>query len=220
MALKIGYWGFRGRVEPIHLLLELTETPYERVTYLMKEKEKWYDEDKVKLGFEYPNLPYLVEGDFKLTQANAIFKYLGKKTGLYACGDAKELGEMEMLWQALEDFKSPFFAVIFFTPDFEKAKQDFFNEKFPESLKKWEKRLADKKWLMGEKLHIGDIYFWNTLDYVETMEPSVFNNSPNVKRFKNDFEKLPQIAKYLASDQFKRHTVFAPYARWGGDQTI
>ena len=35
--------------------------------------------EKFKLGLDFPNLPYLIDGSHKITQSNAILCYLGRK---------------------------------------------------------------------------------------------------------------------------------------------
>lgn len=35
----------------------------------------------MSLGLEFPNLPYLIEGDFKLTESSAIVSYIVEKSG-------------------------------------------------------------------------------------------------------------------------------------------
>jgi hypothetical protein len=37
---------------------------------------KWFGQDKLQLGFNFPNLPWLTHGDFKLTELDAICRYL------------------------------------------------------------------------------------------------------------------------------------------------
>ncbi|CAJ0956965.1 unnamed protein product [Ranitomeya imitator] len=78
-ASKIGH--------PIRLLLEYTATPYEEKVYVIGDapdydKSQWLDE-KEKLGLDFPNLPYLFDGDIKLTQSNTIMRYIARKHGLW-----------------------------------------------------------------------------------------------------------------------------------------
>jgi len=42
------------------------------------DKSSWLDE-KETLGLEYPNLPYLFDGEAKLTETVAIMQYIAKK---------------------------------------------------------------------------------------------------------------------------------------------
>uniref|UniRef100_A0A4X1UTN1 glutathione transferase n=1 Tax=Sus scrofa TaxID=9823 RepID=A0A4X1UTN1_PIG len=39
--------------------------------------------DKFKLGLDFPNLPYLIDGAHKLTQSNAILRYIARKHNMF-----------------------------------------------------------------------------------------------------------------------------------------
>ena len=41
-------------------------------------KEQWL-QDKNSLGLDFPNLPYLIDGEIKITETIAIQKYLANK---------------------------------------------------------------------------------------------------------------------------------------------
>ena len=43
--------------------------------------QDWFGNDKQNLGFAFPNLPYLIDGDFKLTETLAIERYIIGKFG-------------------------------------------------------------------------------------------------------------------------------------------
>jgi glutathione S-transferase len=74
-----GYWKMRGYSQFLRHLLTYTETEFTEIQY--DKREKWFDEDKKGLGFDFPNLPYLIDGDFKLTESLAIAKYIIKRSG-------------------------------------------------------------------------------------------------------------------------------------------
>lgn len=80
-TVTIGYWRLRGLAQPIRLLLAYTETPFQEVVYDFAEKQRWFDEDKKNIGFDFPNIPYLIDGELKLTESSAIMKYLVKRSG-------------------------------------------------------------------------------------------------------------------------------------------
>ena len=63
--IKLGYWELRGRGQVLRLLLAYSGLDWQEVTY--KTTGQWFVEDKTKLGFDFPNLPYLLNDDFKLT---------------------------------------------------------------------------------------------------------------------------------------------------------
>lgn len=50
------------------------------------------------MGLEYPNLPYLIDGDAKITETIAIMKYVAKKWKPELLGrNAAEVGRVNML---------------------------------------------------------------------------------------------------------------------------
>jgi glutathione S-transferase len=77
--VTFGYWKVRGLGQYIRHLLSYTGTEFDEVQY--DNREKWFNEDKVNLGFSFPNLPYLIDGDFKLTESSAIAKYIIHRSG-------------------------------------------------------------------------------------------------------------------------------------------
>ena len=63
--------------------MEYMGQPYEMIEYEVTDgpefsKASWFDV-KFKLGLPYPNLPYLMDEDVKLTETIAIHRYLADK---------------------------------------------------------------------------------------------------------------------------------------------
>ena len=73
-TIKLGYWGLRGAGQVSRLLLAYTGAHWENVSYT--DPAKWFGDDKLNLGFDFPNLPYLIDGDLKLTESSAIHRYI------------------------------------------------------------------------------------------------------------------------------------------------
>lgn len=72
--IKLGYWGTRGRAQVARLLLAYTGAQWEDVVY--SDPAQWFGNDKLNLGFDFPNLPYLIDGDLKISEAIAIERYI------------------------------------------------------------------------------------------------------------------------------------------------
>jgi len=80
--VTLGYWGgFRGLGEIERLVLEYCGVKYDEKFYTFDKKEEWFAGDKQTLGFDFPNLPYLISGDCKVTESEAIIIYVAHKTG-------------------------------------------------------------------------------------------------------------------------------------------
>lgn len=73
----LGYWSIRGLVQPIRFLLAYLWVEYTNKAYA--NPEEWFGKDKNELGFEFPNIPYLIDGDLKITESSAIPVHLIKK---------------------------------------------------------------------------------------------------------------------------------------------
>ena len=110
-SLTLGYWGFRGYGAPSRMLLHFVDAKFDDLVYNKPPGLVWKDK-KFNLGFDFPNLPYLIDGDFKLTQSIAILRYLGKKYGL-AGSTPQEVAELDMFGDVLHDWRSPLYGVFF-----------------------------------------------------------------------------------------------------------
>ena len=68
------------------------------------DKSCWTD-IKDKLGLDFPNLPFFIDGDVKITQSNAILRYIARKHGL--CGDSvEEKTRVDMMADCAMDLRS------------------------------------------------------------------------------------------------------------------
>ena len=79
----LGYQKIRGLVELIRLLFHYLEIEYKEVLYEFYlapdfSLDSWFSV-KYKLGLDYMNIPYLIDGYFKMTKSNAIWRYICEK---------------------------------------------------------------------------------------------------------------------------------------------
>ena len=104
--ITIGYWQIRGVIEPIKTLMEHLKVPYQMKYYHFGDppnfdKSQWHKE-KQKLDLEFPNLPYLIDGEFKISQPLAIMKYICCKFSPNLMGEGVlEKSKIEMVVQEL-----------------------------------------------------------------------------------------------------------------------
>lgn len=80
--IKIGYWNIRGLGQPIKYQLAYQGIDYDLENYEVTADEattKCWRDVKFTLGYDFPNLPYMDDNGFKLTEHMAIHYYLADK---------------------------------------------------------------------------------------------------------------------------------------------
>ncbi|KAM7171475.1 glutathione S-transferase Mu 1-like [Macrochelys suwanniensis] len=219
MPVVLGYWDIRGIAHSIRLLLEYTGTAYEDKMYSCGEapdydKSQWINE-KEKLGLDFPNLPYLIDGKNKLTQSNAILRYIARKHKL--CGETEEeMLRVDMLENQAMDFRMSL-AMICYNPDFEKLKPGYL-EQLPGKLKLFSQFLGKRKWFAGEKITFVDFLMYDVLDQNRMLEPKCLDQLQNLKDFLNRFEALEKIAAYMSSSRFMKTPINNRMAKWSNQK--
>uniref|UniRef100_A0A672UN95 Glutathione S-transferase n=1 Tax=Strigops habroptila TaxID=2489341 RepID=A0A672UN95_STRHB len=189
MVMTLGYWDIRGLAHAIRLLLEYTETPYEERQYCPGpapdfNPSDWTNE-KEKLGLDFPNLPYLIDGTIKLTQSNAILRYIARKHNM--CGETEEeIQRVDMLENHIMDFRMRF-ARLCYSPDFEKLKSGYLEE-LPGRLRELSQFLGSRPWFAGEKLTFVDFVAYDVLDQHRMFVPDSPELSGSLGRFLERFE--------------------------------
>ena len=74
--IVLGYWGIRGRGQVLRLLLAYTGAQWTEKKYFSQDDWKGIGKDQTSLNFPFPNLPYLIHDDFKITESKAIMHYI------------------------------------------------------------------------------------------------------------------------------------------------
>ncbi|XP_049688624.1 glutathione S-transferase 2 [Accipiter gentilis] len=215
MVVTLGYWDIRGLAHAIRLLLEYTETPYQERQYRPGpapdfDPSDWTNE-KEKLGLDFPNLPYLIDGPTKLTQSNAILRYIARKHNMGGETE-EEMLRVDMLENQLMDLRMRF-AQLCYNPDFEKLKPAYL-EQLPGKLRDLSRFLGSRPWFAGEKLTFVDFLAYDVLDQQRMFVPECPELQGNLGRFLQRFEALEKISAYMRSGRFMRTPIFWRTAQW------
>uniref|UniRef100_UPI00398F367B glutathione S-transferase Mu 1-like isoform X2 n=1 Tax=Pristiophorus japonicus TaxID=55135 RepID=UPI00398F367B len=202
--------------QPIRLLLEYTGTEYEDKLYSCGEapdfeKSCWLDV-KLKLGLDFPNLPYMIDGDVKLSQSNAIVRYIARKHNLDGKTEAEKI-RIDLLENQTMDFRMGF-ARLAYNPDFENLKADY-QKGLPGLLKQYSDFLGKRPWFAGDQITFVDFLMYEPLDAHQIFEPKCLDEFQNLKDFLTRFEALEKIAAYIKSDRFMKGPFNNRMAKWG-----
>ncbi|KAK3581606.1 hypothetical protein CHS0354_000146, partial [Potamilus streckersoni] len=138
--------------QPIRLLLHYVGENYDDVLYEQGDapdysREQWMSV-KYSLGLPFPNLPYYIDGDIKVTQSNAIIRYIARKHDLLGKTEEEKVAVDVLLDQAM-DFRNALVKLAY-NGDYEKLKDDYFKE-LPQKLQGFEAFLGDKSFFTGSK---------------------------------------------------------------------
>ncbi|XP_027766036.1 glutathione S-transferase 2-like [Empidonax traillii] len=199
----------------IRLLLEYTETPYQERQYRSGpapdfDQSDWTNE-KEKLGLDFPNLPYLIDGPVKLTQSNAILRYIARKHNM--CGETEEEKQrVDVLENQLMDFRMGFIRLCY-NPDFEKLKAGYL-EQLPKKLQEFSRYLGSRTWFAGDKLTFVDFLAYDMLDQHRMFVPNSPEFQGNLGKFLQRFEALPKISSYMKTPRFMKTPIFWRTAKW------
>ena len=110
--------------EPIRLLLAYTGTDYEERT--LADRAEWNSvKPKLRLeGMDWPNLPYWIDGEIKLSQSTAILRHIARQHGLSGKSEA-EMRRIDLVLDQSKDFFNSTFAKMCYDPDFVRTKPHF-----------------------------------------------------------------------------------------------
>ena len=196
--LTLGYWKIRGLAASIRYQLE-----YSGVDYDMKEYEQgvgpefsrqdWLDE-KYKFELDFPNLPYVIDGDFYLTETFAIHKYLADKYDQELLGvNAEQQGIVNMLSGIILDIKKGVTGPCY-SGDKDAAIKCIQN-KMPAVIAFLKQ--DQRQFLAGDNVTWIDFYFYETLQLMAFINPHVYEEYGKLKAYCRNMAKLPHLKDYL-----------------------
>ncbi|XP_008702248.2 glutathione S-transferase Mu 1 isoform X2 [Ursus maritimus] len=165
-----------------------------------------------KRSTRWGTLPYLIDGAHKVTQSNAILRYIARKHNL--CGETEEEKiHVDILENQAMDTSNEL-ARVCYSPDFEKLRPGYL-EGLPDKLKLYSQFLGKRPWFAGEKLTYVDFLVYDILDLHRIFEPKSLEAFPNLKEFMARVEGLKKISAYMKSGRFLPQPVYTKMAVWG-----
>lgn len=162
---------------------------------------------------DFPNLPYLFDGDVKITQSIAILRYLGRKYKLVP-NNVKEAALVDMIEQEILDWRSQQSA-CFYNDNHDNVKGEYI-EGVKGKAKSLSTFLGNNEWISGGGLTYVDFLVYEWLDVNRLFYPELLNGVDNLQAFQKRIESLPNVAAYIKSDKFIKWPLNGVMAQWGG----
>lgn len=214
---ELGYWAIRGLAQPCRLLLAYTGTEFLDTKYKVtgeapkRDMSAWFGVKFTK-GLDFPNLPYYIDGEVKLTQTNAILRHIARKHDL--CGNTvEERARVDMAAEVVMDMRNAAVG-LFYGPDYEASLAPYL-EKLQTTLGALSTFLGARTWLAGPCLSFPDFHFYEMLEQHLLLQPDCLQAFPTLVSFHARFEALPQIASYMQSPDFMSAPCNNVMAKWG-----
>jgi len=150
---------------------------------------------------DLPNLPYLIDGDLKLTQSKAIVYYLGRKHGLMGKNLQEEAFVM-MLCEQAHDLRSRFSDLCYgLEGDFETAKKTFIETILTEHLIQLDAYLDNNKskFAVGDQPTVADFQLFEYVNCSCSIDGGheLLDKYTNVKEFLQRIRELPELKEYI-----------------------
>jgi len=210
------YWDIRGLAQPIRLLLEHTGTEFVDHKLVCGpppqfDKSCWFD-NKFNLGLDFPNLPYYIDGDTKITQSNAILRYIGRQHNLLGETESEKVRVDMMLEQSM-DFRNGTVRLAY-NPKFDEVLPDYL-KKLPGTLKAFSNFLGSNDWFAGKSLSVVDFVMYELLDQHRIMNSDCLKDFGNLVALMDRFETLPKVAAYMKSSRFMKAPINNKMAKFG-----
>lgn len=199
--MELGYWGIKGRAEAIRLELAYLNLQYNEVNPTSPAEVAVLAE---KHHLDFPNLPYIVDGDYHLTESLAIPLYIANKAGAseFFGKAGPEQAVHQMLVGVLQDFNQSLYEV-FFSADYAtlfEQKAAFFNKK----LKQLSDFLGQKQFFLGYVTY-SDFLFYSYFHGLQVLLRSLDKTSSveshaNLEGLIQRVSQLHGVKEFLASD--------------------
>jgi len=205
MAPTLGYWAIRGLGSPLRYLLHYTNTEFEDKQFEVgpdpaTAKDCWW---KVKptLGMDFPNLPYYIDGELKISESRAIANHLARKHKL--AGDCEEdFIRLDIAEGIMSDIGS-MFTKMCYNPGFDAMKGPFIAD-LPTKVEKLSKLLGSGNFILDNKISYQDFNLFELLERLSALVPDCLAKFPNLESFHARVAALPAIAEYRASPSFQK----------------
>lgn len=207
MIPTVGYFATRGKAQMIRNLLVYKGVEFEDKRYPFGGPPDYISSawraERSSLGLKFPNMPYYIDDDVKLSQSIAILRYLARKHGMAGRTD-EEVTQLDFLEQQALDFQDV--GRNMFSPDAEVARKC--EETLDDQLKPWAEFLQGRVWALGDRLTYVDFILCEALDWIREIKPAAFEDFPNLLQYLNAFDELPNIKKYKASEKYHKRPIF------------
>jgi len=168
--------------------------------------------DKFTLELDFPNVPYYIDGDVRLTETKAILRYLakekGQSKGVFPT-DPLAVRQADMAENVFFDTWGLLARVAYINTEGDKSQ---LKTEAPLKFQAISKLLGSKKYLLGDKLTYVDFILAELLYFYTCYDAEYLKPYPNLADYKKRFEAIPEIVAYTKSPKYVSKGCTSPKA--------
>ena len=198
MPVELGYWKIRGlganlRYQLAHCGVAFDDKMYETGDAPDYDKSSWLSV-KFNLGMEFPNLPYIIDGDHKMSETIPIHKYIADKYKPSLLGSSpEERARINMAAGPISELKGKVTMPCYMSGD--KAEVHAAMEARLPAIVKF---IGDNKFTCGAEPSWLDFYFFEILELLDWLsDGKVYETHPTLKSLHDNIENLDGVKAVL-----------------------
>ena len=155
---------------------------------------------KYTLGLVLPNLPYLIHGDVRITESQAMLRYIANTFGPADISgkDNVDKATVDMFQSAIADIKLAISTIGYLSGDQAAVEQLGYK-----SMEPFSKYLEERKFLAGDYVTFVDFFLFEQLEHFNVAsDGGIFRRYPSLDSFHKNIISLPNFGVYYKSDRF------------------
>ncbi|KAI2804435.1 Glutathione S-transferase Mu 3 [Blomia tropicalis] len=179
----VGYWNYRGSGQPIRHLLAHGEDGL---------GSEWLEE-KSSMDISFPNLPYYIDNDIRLSQSDTILRFLAQKYNLAGETELERL-RIDIMDCQIKDYFRQFITIIQSSDDEIKTE---YVQLLADHLDTINRFMGVNPFVSGTNVSFVDFCLYEYLIRMPQFAPEVMQQFPDLLDYIKRIESLPNVAHYL-----------------------
>jgi len=217
----VGYWKIRGLAQPIRMALVYGDKDFDEHIFEQRDdyatradggKGVW-QAMKGSFGVNFSNLPYILNGDIKISESCACLMYAADYAGIHDGFTIDERAQTLSLVLNIQNIRNTAVGCFYGYAD-DKAKKKDYEARMKQAFAPWA-GLIKGKFLLGDKICAADFHVAEMIYQHAMFVPSIFDdeNGKKLMEYMVNFFSIEQIKAYeLKTD----HPCNNKFAKWGG----
>ena len=159
---------------------------------------------------DFPNLPHIIDGDFKVSETCAVHQYIAHKYKPELLGrNPAECAKVAQMWNVANDTIFGAMGGLFGNPSREENGRVFI-----EKLGPLVASLGNNKWLVNNNLSIIDFMLFEFIEMANALcgNNKAFSVYPTLQAYHERVRNLPGMKQYYEGPNMRRGPFVPPFA--------